>query len=189
MKYLKTILFLIVYSINFAQLNKCGEFEFLEKSNLDSASHAEFCNFLTNDVKVIKLASIRPTCYTEKYKDERGGVHKERMCSYESVIKKNNINTRLIQSEVEVLPSDFNKILYHLYHPVSGRTFEALCYEPRHGIVFYNHKNKVVGSIEICFSCHQMRTTERMPETGSIALKDYKEIKLVFKKYLDNNLD
>ncbi len=34
----------------------------------------------------------------------------------------------------------------------------ADCFNPRHGIVFYNSKNKIVGHISICFECNSYHT-------------------------------
>lgn len=34
-----------------------------------------------------------------------------------------------------------------------GTVKVAACYDPRHSIIFYDSKNKAIGSIEICFEC------------------------------------
>lgn len=38
----------------------------------------------------------------------------------------------------------------------------ADCYDPRHTIVFYNHQNKILGFINLCFSCNNSESSENL---------------------------
>ena len=70
----------------------------------------------------------------------------------------------------------------------------AACFVPRHGVVFYNSSDSVVGYIDICFECNYLLSSFQIPASGYYAgpegevyYRNYKRIKNVeeaFKKDL-----
>jgi hypothetical protein len=64
------------------------------------------------------------------------------------------------------------------YHP-TGLVPSANCYQPRHGLVYYDSNHTPIGFVEICFSCRGSRTSPEYP--GPVDLEDLKKVFLELK--------
>lgn len=74
-------------------------------------------------------------------------------------------------------------LLYNLDYSPQTHLFEqaeAGCYFPRHAIVFMDKRNRSLGYIELCFSCHRMRTDLPLESTGNFCTGKYEALKAYF---------
>lgn len=81
--------------------------------------------------------------------------------------------------------------LYKLYFTERcAETESAACYDPRHSIIFYNNKSKIIGSIEICFDCGTKMIRGKVAPKGDCRSNDAKLV-AIFKeagiKYFGEN--
>lgn len=42
-----------------------------------------------------------------------------------------------------------------LAFPIDHTSAPTDCYEPHHGIVYYDERGEIIGHVSICFMCHQ----------------------------------
>lgn len=156
------------------------------RTELDSILMDQFSSVLENEVKTIKLVSLEPVCSMYmKWDDSLSLESQEERCYFKTLInlKTNSIDVGRFKTIVDLKPDDVSEILTALYQPKSE--FEAgACYEPRHGIVFYNNQNELIGYIEICFACSQIHVFGKVPFPGQMAYEDYMRIKKIFARYM-----
>jgi hypothetical protein len=58
----------------------------------------------------------------------------------------------------------------------------AMCYEPRNGIVFLDRSEKVLGYIEICFDCQQLKIEPKTLPVASFCNEKMDVIQGIFIK-------
>lgn len=105
----------------------------------------EFWNKLNpKKVKLFVYANSRSEGTNGDYSDiyivnDKGILNKEII---------NSFTKNLIQDSIEYLIKLMSNTTNYWNSP-------ADCFSPRHGIVFYNSKNKITGHISICFECNR----------------------------------
>lgn len=79
---------------------------------------------------------------------------------YDSIIKGNKLHSSVISKKGFLLgKEECDRINFNLQN---GRASTdtigpADCFQPHHGIVFYNSRHKPVGHISVCFLCNDMK--------------------------------
>jgi len=71
------------------------------------------------------------------------------------IIENGELNFDLIQKKLEI--SDSVKLTLHeILMTRFDIVYDATCYEPRNGILFYDKNNLILGYLEICFACREV---------------------------------
>lgn len=98
------------------------------------------CNWLTFDYKVAKAFLINdPDGYLVAFSANK---------PFDKYIKADSV---WILDSIQV--NKLNDILCGRMMK-NPEEFVAACFDPHHGVLFYDKKNKVVASVNICFSCN-----------------------------------
>lgn len=81
-----------------------------------------------------------------------------------------------------VLDEDSKILLYKTLdsHNCPEILGETLCFNPRHNILFYNSKGKIISYIEICFQCSKIRVSESLE--NKVCENRVDELKTFFKE-------
>ncbi len=161
------------------------------KTELDSMLMDQFSSVLENEVTSIKLVSLEPSCgMYMKWIDSLSLESEEERCYYMTLIdfKTNEIDVERFKTIVEINSEVVSELLTAMYQPKSEFEIGA-CYEPRHGVVFYNNQNELIGYIEICFECSQIHVFGKIPFPGQMAYEDYMRIKKIFARYMNDYMN
>lgn len=68
-----------------------------------------------------------------------------------SVIREQSIDTSRINYIIDLDPSKWNEFTNIINCPLSNS--RAACYDPRHGILFFNQEGEIISYLELCFEC------------------------------------
>lgn len=178
---------LIVFQVSSQEI-KCGKYGLPSQNNIDSSQLVQFCGFLDKEVKQINLVSLNPICWEDERRTNSKGKPVE-YCNFESVINKNDsIEENRFKTIAKISKKDASQMLNILYQPERDLPYHSmtLCYEPRHGIAFYDSKKKLIGFIEVCFECSEIRNTSNLPKPRYLINEDYIELNNIFSKYLQD---
>lgn len=90
--------------------------------------------------------------------------------------------TERIKGNTQVMEKDVQKILNIIYKSEEVN-YLAACYNPRHGMLLFDHQGEPVGFIEICFECAQARSTTGVPEFGLLPQTAFDILRTIFDRY------
>lgn len=135
-------------------------------------------------VAKIELIELIPYHVTRKYRNRYLGflgiTKKEEYQIEKSIILSNSqLDTSHIGNRHELNYEEFDKLFDLLYESESSNSRGA-CYNPRHGIIFYNSNGEINGYLEICFECYQMYSFPETPNIGPPVSDKFNELKKLF---------
>ena len=83
----------------------------------------------------------------------------------------------MIKEEIDLTRQQSNSLFALLKTNMCEIDEGAICYYPRHAILFYDSKGQPFSYIEICFECTNYRTSDKLPldfcYEKSQAIKDF----------------
>lgn len=89
----------------------------------------------------------------------------------DQVVVDGQLHNKLIQPG-KALSSEQQIFLINILNDRSSYGIYAMaCYEPRLTFVFYN-KEKIVGHVDICFECNQLRSSMYIPKYNGVGFSD-----------------
>jgi hypothetical protein len=188
------LLYILLFFISFdshSQTLRSSKYSVEIKTDLDSMLMDQFSSVLENEVASIKLVSLKPLCgMYMRWNDSLSLETEVERCYFKSLIdfKTNEVDVKRFKTIVEINSEDVSKLLLAIYQPKSDFE-EGACYEPRHGIVFYNNQNALIGYIEICFECSQIHVFGKVPYPEQMAYEDYMSIKEIFAGYMNDYMN
>lgn len=141
-------------------------------------------------VDKIEVIKLEPYCVTKRYPIGWFGRMKDVLSCYESSIIRYSedadslacpIDTSHIAERYTLQPTEFESLFEMLYDGEPANN-SAACYNPRHGIIFYDSSEKIIGFLEICFECHRMYALPDTPNIGPIEGDAFWNLKLFFEE-------
>jgi hypothetical protein len=174
-----TALFCVLFGLQVkSQELTCGKFKLPINSNLDSSQRILFCDFLLKNVITVKVVSLNPYCWKVENKAEN--------CMFETVINNDSIDEKRFKSIALISNVDVSILLNILYKPERNLKIytSSNCYEPRHGIAFYDEFNNLIAFYEVCFECKEIRKTSNLPGFRFLINEDYIAINKILIKYI-----
>lgn len=117
----------------------------------------------------------RQSCYAESVL----------MCTYEEneyPKKECEIDTSRLRNHKEVENADLDSILHLLYESEQVE-YIAVCYMPRHGILFYEENDVVIGFVELCFECDRAEVSSHVLDVGLLPASIFDRLEELFEKY------
>lgn len=145
---------------------------------------------LFNNSDCIEIVQLEPYYYFKKISTSPFGIRKKvRYFSMESVIHcyskedtlECTLDTTHIGNHFRINSGDYDTLYNLLFSYPMSNTFSA-CYNPRHGIVFYDSEGLRIGFLEICLECSKIYS---FPGTPSIipVHKAFLELKIFIDSY------
>lgn len=156
----------------------------ISNANEDSLLRVRKETFLKTEFSKIELVTIEPECKSMKEKIE-GKFFKKKIisCTQTSVIYHNpDTNSRLINKNI-LEKEDYQTLLNIFYRDTINGGNNMSCYEPRHGVLFYDETGKYCGFIEICFYCYSIRVTHEIPSYSQLGIREFELLRNLFHKY------
>lgn len=77
------------------------------------------------------------------------------------VVAKNTLHLGVINPGGALLSKDQSKRLQSALVTKQKRKKGAFCYDPHHGFVFYDRKGNMMGYIELCFQCGNVKSAPK----------------------------
>jgi hypothetical protein len=71
-----------------------------------------------------------------------------------------NIDTKNLKNKISLSKNEISKIKNSLFRKNLSLPYK--CYNPRHSIIFYDKNDIVIGYIEICFECSQVKCSKNL---------------------------
>lgn len=132
-------------------------------------------------VNKIELVELIPYCSIRKHRIGFLGIRIKHEYFRESTIMLDNsqLDTTHIGNSFELCQDQFEYLFDLLYNSEISSSRSA-CYNPRHGIIFYNSIGEICGYIEICFECTQMYSFPETPNLGPPESEKFEELKQLF---------
>ncbi|MCH2231402.1 MAG: hypothetical protein MK105_13780 [Crocinitomicaceae bacterium] len=136
---------------------------------------------LFNNVSKIELIELKPYCSIKKYPSRFFGIPRKYESCYESSIirEESQLDTTHIGKRIE-LKSTLYDSLFNILYDSELSTSSAACYNPRHGIIFYDINSSVIGYLEICFECNRIYSFPNTPNLGPPIRERFNELKRIF---------
>jgi hypothetical protein len=136
-------------------------------------------------VDKIELVKLKPYCDSSLRIDHEEHDFKMRVyCFEESILQPENahypIDTAHIGKRYQ-LQSDEVDVLFNLLYIGERSNRMAACYEPRHGIIFYDSDGDMTGFLEICFACRRIYRLWDTPSMGPLEGKPFRDLKELFR--------
>jgi hypothetical protein len=159
----------------------------LIESELQKEIADKFSTFLEKEVSKVYLVSLEPECIVRTSLDSLNNEVSDTLCFLSTCIQTEEpgVDTSRFFKKVNLSPMDISSLLKILYrNDKNSQNTWAACYQPRHAMVFYNSKGRLIGYIEICLSCSAIRTSGGTPSPGNLFEQDYKDLKTLIRKYL-----
>lgn len=187
------VFYILIFFISInthSQILRSIKHSFEIQTELDSVLMNQLSSLLEKDVASIKLVSLEPVCgMYMKWIDSLSMESEIERCHFKTLIDStsHSVDVDRFKTIIEIKPEDISELLTAIYRPKSQFEVGA-CYEPRHGIVFYNNVNELIGYIEICFECSQIHVFGKVPFPGQMAFEDYMRIKKIFARYMNDYL-
>jgi hypothetical protein len=89
-----------------------------------------------------------------------------------SIVEDGEIHITVFDSLTKSLdPILIEELQQKLAHPTDNLNVPADCYQPHHGIIYYNDLDEIIGSTSICVMCNQIRG-----DGNYIGMEYYKEL-------------
>lgn len=137
------------------------------------------------EVEEIELVQLKSYCLIKKRPvGIFGRMKKVRVCYNESVMRSSSVD-RIDTSHIGrsyMLNEDEHNYLFKLLYS-SEPAHILSCYNPRHGIIFYDSTGMISGFIEICFECDQMYALPNTPNMGFTNVETFDKLKLLFEEH------
>ncbi len=95
-------------------------------------------NWIRDSVSRISLVRLIP------YPSSNAGYFRAK-----SVIREQGIDTSHINYIIDLEPSKWNEFTNIINCPLTNS--RAMCYDPRHGILFFNQDGEIISYLELCF--------------------------------------
>lgn len=134
--------------------------------------------FSLPDVEKIEIISYPDRQWWDTIATSRSGyvTVSESVVDGKLMVKASGIKDRV------VLDEDSKILLYKTLdsHNCPEILGETLCFNPRHNILFYNSKGKIISYIEICFQCSKIRVSENLE--NKVCENRVDELKTFFKE-------
>lgn len=174
-------------------MNLCGQIVSSPKLGLRIESELQkeiadkFSTFLEKEVSKVHLVSLKPECLVRTSLDSLRNEVSDTLCFLSTCIqqKESEVDTSRFFQRISLAPTDISSFLKIIYrNDKNSQNMWAACYEPRHALVFYDSKERVIGYIEICLRCSAIRITGGTPSPGNLFEQDYKDLKSLIRKYL-----
>lgn len=70
----------------------------------------------------------------------------------DDVVLDGHLHKGIFLTSKDLTPEQIKK-LYAAITGVHTHQKAAMCFEPHHGVIFYDSENKIIGSLTICFGC------------------------------------
>lgn len=171
MKYTLTII-IILFSASFSIAQR-------DEAWVDSVKTD--ANVFFNKVSKIELIELKPYCYIHKYRSRFLGIpRKYEACHESSIIReKSELDSTHIGKRTVLDKTQFDNLFNLLYNSELA-TSRASCYNPRHGIIFYDTKGSIIGFLEICFECNRIYSFPDTPNLGPPVRERFNELKRLF---------
>jgi len=167
----------------YSQLIISKKFDFTIKTNYDSTKTIEINQFLNAKLNRIVLVRIKPHCENKFYLNflnTKADLIKYKRCDYKTIIRGDTIKPDMIEKYTELHDRDYLMVLKSLFIPDSVMS-SGVCYEPRHGILFFGAENDFIGFVEICFKC--LNYSNLLIPGIQISKEDYNQLKGLYEKY------
>ncbi|MFK7786876.1 MAG: hypothetical protein AB8B56_17275 [Crocinitomicaceae bacterium] len=139
----------------------------------------------------IELVKVDPVCEEVKRRVQ-GRFFKKKLlfCSPESILHCYSIEDELfckvdssrLSGHVELSSSDIDTLLGILYTTEQSNYID-LCYNPRHGIIFYNDSNEFMGFLEICFECKRVESNDKILDPGLLNTEAFVRLRKIFDEH------
>lgn len=164
-----------------------------EKYNLDFTTYLNQQNsdslnqLLNNQVAYVKLVSLSPV---KNFKGSlKNPVEYEEFetAIYFDRITLGGVDENRFKTSVVVDSSTIQEIILLYYQKNTDSIQDYLysaCYNPRHGIVFYNRSDKIIAYLEVCFECFGTSSTGIFPSYNGFNYKQFKQLKNIFRKFM-----
>ena len=134
-----------------------------------------------NDLEHLDPWDISTGIATEDFSNWTKGFHHIQLVTYDDrveprrpLVKEGRIHKGVMQDLTKTLSAADFTILEKLVtgkHPTDSA---GMCYEPHHGLIFFDKDNKILGHLEVCLLC---RRYESNPRIGPPAQLNYKGLK------------
>lgn len=139
-------------------------------------------------VKRIELIELKPYCYEDVVKsDSINSNVKKLRCFAESIIERDSkndstyLNWSLVGKREQLNQKDF-ELLFQAIFEVDFEHYITVCYEPRHGILFYSENDELIGYVEICFYCSRLEDINFNLDFGTPPKETLDYLKRIFTK-------
>ena len=174
---MKKTLFILIFILSYSYLSQAQQDEGAKDSVILKAQT------FFKEVDKIELVELKPYCYIQKYRSRFLGLTKKyERCTEASIIRSNSqLDSTHIGKRYELPKNKFDYIFDLLYNSESSND-RAACYNPRHGIIFYDSTGNINGFLEICFECNQIYSFPETPNPGPPILEKFNELKNLFKE-------
>lgn len=132
-----------------------------------------------NQAKYVKLISFKAHNIVDSL-----NIHANPRAEYNIIA--NPLNQLKAFESVLLSKSDLVSLTDIFYNYVFiGKEYEeeAMCYEPRNAIVFYDEKGIAFERIEICFECNQYKKSSERVKLGKFCVGKYKLLYAFFRNH------
>jgi hypothetical protein len=140
-----------------------------------------------DSVEYIELVKIEPTCYIDTFKFVNDSISIYRRCYAQSIFICSdciiNWDTTKTTHATKLKKEDFQHFFSITLNELPGDKFTMACYEPRHGVEFYNKNHEVISYLELCFECHGGHFSKYSPIIQGFSDENYIQLRELFKKY------
>ncbi len=194
MKIFLVFIYCCIGNFLFSQI-KSIKYDFSFPSSYSEIKTKEINYFINSDVKFIELVQLIPYCekIDSTFSDSlQKYIVRKSDCFNESILEINDkLNvfervSKIDETHIGVRKKLQKKDFRLLFKSIFGGekpTILNVCYNPRHGLYFYNNKKQFLGFLEICFECGTIDYTVGIPGEIEISEKEFKILKDLFKKY------
>lgn len=159
------------------------------KSKYDSVNRIKIKDFTNIKFKRIELVQLQEFLVKKQKQvvDKNGKTTEEYEKAYKVVRpalmrREDSVNMSNIGQRKTLKRTDYN-LLFSILYANYNRMEEIMCYDPGHGILFYDEHGKMCGFIEICFLCEHMYSTRNVPLYSLLDPEGYKKLWNLFAKY------
>ncbi|MFK7787346.1 MAG: hypothetical protein AB8B56_19640 [Crocinitomicaceae bacterium] len=181
----------VLLSTTFLMLSITG---FTQRDSLWQDSILSDARLFFSEVDRIELIKLEPYCETNLRIDHESGKTKEVVyCREESILHSQDprfpIDVERVGDKYQLQSDEIDSLFNMLYIGAISHS-AASCYNPRHGIIFYNSSDSIIGFLEICFECNRIYSLPGTPNMGPLENKPFKQLKELFReKNLVNSED
>lgn len=140
-----------------------------------------------DSVEYIELVKIEPTCYIDTFKFTNDSISIHKSCYAQSIFICSdcliNWDTTKTTHAIKLNKEDFQHFFSITLNKLPGDKYTMACYEPRHGVEFYNKNNEVISYLELCFECHGGHFSNYSPIIQGFSNENYIQLRELFKEY------
>lgn len=156
---------IILISLIFNGCNEVKRQEIKAEERITKKDFSKSMSFKYDDISEVIMYSFPDK---EFIKQIDGYLRKDINFNTDVQLSNDFIKERIVLSEIQ------KRELFNLISKDSCNSKQLIadCYNPRHQIVFKDEKDNVIGAIEICFSCGEIKSSKSIGEAKYYCLED-----------------